>query len=117
MNFQDISVAVRRLSNWYGFDLDRGLRQEDIALVDLIFKRRHLLLTTRAGWTKNYLRLTEDRSYQLNELITLAHNGFQRTTTFSGSVVGSERILSKDRAGLFFSSQKRALRDAQSSAF
>lgn len=71
LNFQNIAPAVEQLEQWYAFDLRKGLDVQDLAFVDLMFKRRHLFTHNAGRVDEKYLRETTDRTYELNEAVVL----------------------------------------------
>ena len=71
LNFQNLAAVVDQLQQWYAFDLRKGLLPDELAFVDLMFRRRHLFTHNAGRVDEKYLREAGDTSFELNELVVL----------------------------------------------
>jgi hypothetical protein len=78
VNFQDIISSSQQLTNWFAFELDAGVKNEDLTFVNLMFKRRHLFVHNAGRVDQKYLDETGDHTFELNEMVVVGADELKR---------------------------------------
>jgi len=71
LSFQSVLETAERLREWFGFDLLRGIDQQEQTFIARMFGRRHLFSHNSGRVDQEYLEKTRDTSVRLHEVVTV----------------------------------------------